>query len=96
MAKSDFTGELLHFHVVRMRAIGTGNLQLHLHSLDDIHNARLTDIAMIPATNREPTILANFTDQAGQLELKTVEMGEVFTVSRIMIYIKPVASGYPQ
>lgn len=96
MTKNDFTGELLHFNAVRMRVTGEGNLQLFLHSLDDIHSVRLTDIAMVAGTNREPTILANFIDQSGQLELKTIEMDETFTISRIMIYIKPTASGYPQ
>lgn len=96
MAKNNFTGELIHFHAVRMRVIGTGNLQLFLHSLDNINNFRLTDISMTPTTNREPTVLANFTDQSGQLEIKTIEIDEVFTISRIMIYVRPVASGYPQ
>lgn len=96
MAKSSFVGELLHFHVVRMRVNGSGDLQLFLRSLDDVHNVQLTDIPMATLTNREPTVLANFIDQRGQLELKTTLINEVFTISKIIIFIRPVSTGYPQ
>ena len=57
---SESTGEILHFHVVRMRVIGSGFLDLQMRSMDDINTETLTSITMATATNREPTILANF------------------------------------
>lgn len=97
MAKSSFVGELVHFGVIRMRVLGSGNLQLFLHSLDDASNIlTLTSIAMVAATNKEPTVLANFIDQYGQLEIKTTNINETFEVSKIVIFVKPVSTGYPQ
>ena len=97
MAKNSFTGELVHFGTVRMRATGAGNLQLFLHSLNESDNSdTLTSIPLLAATNREPTILANFIDQYGQLEIKTTEINEVFEISKIVIFIRPVSTGYPQ
>lgn len=97
MAKSSFTGELIHFGSVRMRVTGAGNLQLSLHSLDEASNSvDLTPIAMETATNREANVLSNFTDQYGQLELRTTEIDETFEISRVVIFVKPVSTGYPQ
>jgi hypothetical protein len=96
-SKSSFTGELVHFGTIRMRATGSGNLQLFMHSLDDsLNSVTLADVALQVTTNREPTVLANFIDQYGQLEIKTTEIDETFEISKIVIFIKPVSSGYPQ
>ncbi len=95
MSKSSFSGEILHFNAVRMRVTGSGNLQLSLHSLDDVKVSQLNNIVMASPTNIEPTALANYIDQRGQLELKTTELGETFVVSRITIYIRPIFSSYP-
>jgi hypothetical protein len=92
---SNFIGEVLHFNAVRLRVTGSGNLQLFLRSLDDTNNIQLSSVPMLSTTNIEPTVLANFIDQRGQLEIRTTEIDEVFTVSKIIIFIKPIASGYP-
>lgn len=97
MAKSTgFNGELLHFNAVRQRVTGSGNLKLFLNSLDDINTQQLESVAMSALTNREPTVLASFIDQRGQLIGKTTVIDEVFNISKITIYVKPIASGYPQ
>lgn len=97
MAKqSQFTGELLHFNAIRIRVTGSGNLQLFFRSLDDVNNVQLTSIPMEIVTNKEPTVLANFIDQRAQIELRTTEIGEVFSVSKIIVFLKPVSTGYPQ
>lgn len=93
---SGFSGELIHFHVVRMRVVGSGNLKLTLHSLDDIENQDLADTPLAVAANREPTTLSNFIQQRAQLEFFTEDIGEFFNISSIAIFIKPVATGYPQ
>lgn len=93
---SNPVAELLHFHVVRMRVTGAGNLQLFFRSLDDVNNVQLTDIPMAATTNREPNILANFIDQRAQLEFRTILINEVFNISKIRIFTRPIATGYPQ
>lgn len=97
MANKSFTGELIHFGVVRMRVTGVGNLQLFLHSLDDtLHSNTLVTTPLQVTTNREPTTLANFIDQYGQLHILTTVEDEIFEVSKIVMFIRPVATGYPQ
>jgi hypothetical protein len=91
-----FTGEIIHFHVVRMRVTGSGNLDLELHSLDDVNVVALTSVPMSTATNREPTVLANFREQRAQLRFSVNAINEYFNLSKIVIFMKPDATGYPQ
>jgi len=94
--KSGGFGEILHTNTVRFRVTGSGSLNLFLRSLDDIRNQELTPIVMQSVTNREPNVLANFKEQQMQLELFTTEIDEFFTISKIVIFTKPVETGYPQ
>lgn len=97
MAKnSSFTGEILHFNAIRTRVTGSGSLQLFLRSLDNTSSVQLTSISMSAATNREPTVLANFIDQRAQLEVRTTAIDEKFSISRIILYVRPLASEYPR
>lgn len=95
MAKNSFIGERLHAVGVRMRVVGSGNLRTTLYSLDEVNSSTLANIAMQATTNREPTILANFTEQRMQVEVKTTEMDETFRIGKIIIFVKPVAEDYP-
>lgn len=97
MAKGQgLAGEILHAAAVRLRVTGSGNLNLYLRSLDNVRNVQLTNIPMSATTNREPTVIANFQEQRIQLELGTTEIDETFTISRIVVFVKPIAEGYPQ
>ncbi len=96
MAKNSFIGEILHFNGVRLRVNGSGSLRQFLRSLDDVNNVQLTNITMATLTNREPTTLSNFIDQRAQFEVNTVLIDEVFTISRISIFVRPIASEYPR
>jgi hypothetical protein len=96
VGKSGFNGELLHFGSVRMRVTGSGVLRPTLQSLDEVNISTLPNVTMSATTNREPTVLSNFIDQRGQLKLETTAIDETFTVSKITIFIRPVATGYPQ
>ena len=88
-------GEILHAGAVRCRVTGSGNLQSFLRSLDDVRNVQLDNITMATTANIEPTILSNFREQRIQLEMRTTEIDEVFNISRIIIFVKPVSTGYP-
>lgn len=97
MAKGQgFSGEILHFNAARLRVTGAGVLRMQLSSLDDVNQAAFADLTMAATTNREPTLLNNFQDQRGRLEGETTDIDEVFSISKIVIFIKPIASGYPQ
>lgn len=96
MTKIRFEGQIFHFNAVRLRVTGTGNLDMELQSLDEIYINTLVPLAMTNLTNREPTQLANFNQQRALLRLSTDELDERFVISRIIIYIKPVATSFPQ
>lgn len=95
MAKGS-SGDILHFGVCRFRVNGSGTLNLFLRSLDDVHNLTIPTIAMQLRTNKEPVVLANFTDQRAQLEINVTEIEEYFTITKIIVFVKSVATGYPQ
>lgn len=88
-------GQILHAVAVRMRVVGSGNLQIFLRSLDNVRSTQLTNHPMAATTNIEPTILANFQEQRIQLEIKTTLINETFTISRIVVFVKTIAEGYP-
>jgi len=96
VAKGSFVGELIHFNAVRLRVTGSGNLRLSLRSLDNINVSTLAVLPMLNVTNRELVTLSNYIDQLGQLELKTTAINETFSLSRIVIFVKPIATSHPQ
>jgi hypothetical protein len=95
VAKQGFNGEILHFNAIRLRVTGSGNLQLTMKSLDDVNTLALANTVMAATTNIEPTTLTNFIDQRGCLEGTTTLINETFNISKIVIFIRPIASGYP-
>lgn len=98
MAKStnQFNGEILHFNAVRMRVTGIGDLLQTMSSLDGVNTFAMIPFSMVPSTNRELTTLSNLNDQRGQFIIETEDIDEYFIISKIVIYVKPVATGYPQ
>lgn len=78
-----------------MRVVGVGNLQLSLTDLDDIQTQTLVALPMTATTRIEPLRLANFQSQRIRLVGRTTEIGEQFTINRILIFAKPVAQEYP-
>lgn len=98
MAKNNSisNGEILHHVAIRIRVTGTGSLRTSLHSLDDVNSQTLFPLTMIASTNREETILANYTDQYGQIEVKTTGIDEIFNIDRIIFFVKPDAAEYPR
>jgi hypothetical protein len=94
--KSQFNGELIHFGAVRFRVTGSGDLLLFMHSLDDINVVQLPSLTMISATNKEPVALANYIEQQGFLEFRISGFGNTFTISKLTLFIRPVATGRPQ
>lgn len=94
--KQDFTGELLHFGAVRMRINGSGTLRSTLYSLDDLVSSSLSNITMAVTTSQEPTILANFIQQRAHLRVQTTAIDEYFVISKMIVYVTPVATSLPQ
>lgn len=96
MAKTQFTGELLHCGAVRYQLNGSGTYKSNLVTTQDEITTPLIDVTMSATTSRQPVTLANFQSQKFYLYGKTVKIREVISISRIIIYVRPVATGYPQ
>lgn len=95
MTKLRFDGQIFHFTAVRLRAVGEGNLDLSLNSLDDVFSNILTPLVLAETNNRLPTQLANFNQQRAKVRVSTDEIDEWFSISQIIVFIKPVATSFP-
>ncbi len=95
MAKKSGGENEYHVVGVRMRVVGTGNLQIGLQDLDNIQTQALDPIIMQPATRFEPTKLSNFQSQRVRFTGITTEINEIFRIHRIVLFAKPVAVEYP-
>jgi hypothetical protein len=91
-----FDGQILHFGNVRYRVTGNGILRSSLISTDDVNTVTLPTITMTAATNKQPTILANMNEQQACLKGETTDINETFEISKMTVFIRPVATGYPQ
>lgn len=90
------TGEILHFTGARFRMTGVGNLITTYQGLDNLERF-WPDPMQIPLfASREPVRLADFTNQRAQFIFRTSEINESFNISKIVIFVRPVASEYPQ
>lgn len=90
-----FIGEILHFGSVRYRVNGSGVLRTTLQSLDEVNTEVLPTMAMATSTAKELSILANFRSQRAKLRIETTAINETFTISKIVVFIKPTSAGFP-
>lgn len=87
---------IIHFGSVRIRVEGSGNLLQRLLSLSAVYQNVLTPVVMSSSTNRFSSTLSNFNEQKAQLELKIEVIDEWFEIGSIIIYTKPIYTGFPQ
>jgi hypothetical protein len=85
-----------HVAAIQLRAEGYGNLRLKLFSYRQIKSATLVPLIMSASTDIEPTKLTNFKSQRMQIEFRVIDFNEYFVISRLIPYIKPVATSLPQ
>lgn len=94
--KSSGSGELIHHvNAVRMRVVGSGNLDMTLLSLDDVQSTTLSPFVLQTTNYIEPTRLSNFKSQRILLRIGVNEIDEWFRVHRIIIFARPVEADYP-
>lgn len=97
MAKQQSSsGDILHVGSVRLRTTGSGDLELLLRSLQNVNYNQLADYVLSNPSDREKVILSNFINQRGQLEFRTTLIDEWFIVSKVVIFVKTIWTGYPQ
>ena len=85
-----------HFNAVRVRALGSGSLDLSLQTLDDLTIVNIEPITLSNAPGRYFNQLVNLTTQKARVHISTNEIDEVFTIRQIIVYVKPIATGFPQ
>jgi hypothetical protein len=96
VAKSGTTFESEHHVVgVRLRVKGSGNLDMYLTDLQDVRQYPMAPLVMAATTRIEPMRLANFQSQRIRFVGSTNVINEIFTITRIIIFAKPVAMEYP-
>lgn len=86
---------IVHYTSVRMRIIGTGQLDMVMLSQDSIFSQTLVPFTMQSATNIRPNRLMNFQHQRASLRGSTDQSGEFFKINKIVIYAKEVFVDYP-
>lgn len=87
---------ILHFGAVRYRVTGSGNLIQSFYGLDRAESEVLKPLVLSEAPGREPIVLANFKGQRALLRLETTVINEWFNFNRIILFTKPIYSGYAQ
>lgn len=85
-----------HYNAVRLRVTGSGNLLMTLYGPEEIKSEELVAIEMSPTEDKTRTKLANFKHERAQLEIQTDGLDEYFEIGYIIVFVKPIASGYPQ
>jgi len=96
MAKKSSKEEVInHYGGILLRITGSASLKARLFSLSQVRSFTLLAIPIQAKSDVEPSRLANFTQQRAKLELRTTEINETFQISKIVVYVKPVAKNYP-
>lgn len=85
-----------HYGAVRLRVNGSASLKMTLYSLDEVLNDVLIPVPVQAKTNIEPNRLSNFTQQKAKLKIGTTSINEKFLISKIIIFVKPVATSFPE
>lgn len=96
MAKSNDSEVIQHTVSVRYRVYGSGNLRTTLFGYQEVTSSTLPVVAMLSATDRFASILANFDNQKTQIQFQITGYDETFTIAKIIAFAKPTKAGYPQ
>lgn len=86
---------VIHFNAVRVRVVGSGNLDLQYQGLDNVLTENLVPLSMSQTNSREMNRLCNFISQYGKLQGTTDEINEYFRINSIVLFTKPLWTDYP-
>ena len=93
MAKTQ--GFIIHCGSVMMNIAGAGELQTDLFGLGGTTKSS-PDWTLADPETRMPNVRANFKSQKIQVRIGLDDIHTYFQLNQINVFIKPVASGYPQ
>jgi hypothetical protein len=84
-----------HCGLVRVRAVGVGELKLTLQNMQKEFTEVISPITMATINPNISERLSNFTEQRMGLRLETTEINEIFRITRITFYVKPLWISLP-
>lgn len=93
MAKTQ--GFIIHCGSVMMNIIGEGELQVDVFGLGGTTSV-LPDWALEDPAERMANVRANFKSQKIRVRIGLNDIHTYFQLNQMNVFIKPVASGYPQ
>ena len=93
---NDDEEEISHYAGVRVRAVGQGQINFVMQSLDTIYTDILSPLTLLTANATQPFQISNFVNQRAALRFYTQNTDDYMEVSKLIIYTTPIATGYPQ
>lgn len=87
--------DICHVAGIRYRVTGTGILRTTLYSYDEVRSKVLGTITMSSALGKAPFMVTNFMSQRTVIRIETTAIDEIFEISRIILFIKPVFTSHP-
>jgi len=84
-----------HFSTLRLRAVGSGNLLMVVHSMDYVLHKELVPFVLHVKERIQPNRIVNFTGQRVSFELQLTELNEYVKINRIVVYMKEIYTSYP-
>lgn len=87
--------DTIHLVGVRVRVLGSGNLDMTLYTLDEVRSLVLNPFAVTPTDEFSQTRITNFQTQRMKLRISMDTIDEYFHIHQIIFYTKPVAVERP-
>lgn len=88
--------DISHYAGTRIGMTGQGTIKQIFQSADYINTLQFGNVILRTSNNRSPFSLANFTDQHAALRVYMDQLDDYMRVDKIVIFAKPVFTGYPQ
>lgn len=84
-----------HAAAIRLRITGAGSMLMTLEGLNNITSYTVAPLTLAATNRLEPTRLVNFQSQRMRLTLSMPVLNDQFSINRIIIYTRAVATEYP-
>lgn len=88
-------GAIFHYGAVRLRIVGSGELDMEFIGLDPADTSSLVAITMENPAARAPKRLSNYIGQRARLKVSTDVINEWFRINTISIFVKELWQEYP-
>jgi hypothetical protein len=86
---------LIHYHLVDIRAIGSGALKMKMLGYDANQTQELLPLILTSRPGKTLHRLSSFIDQKCQLECRMENINENFKIHKITIYPRPIFNQFP-